>query len=206
MNKVTDHNPMQYFQQWFHEVDTFYPEEETNAMQLATIGIDGFPKSRIVLLKKFTWEGFVFFTNFESEKGKSIANHNKVALLFNWSSANREVFISGTAEKIATNLAEGYFESRPKGSQLGAWASKQSTEISSRKVLDEQLEFFENKFENDAIPMPKYWGGYIVKPSKMMFTQKYPTEAFSKITTYTLRPDFIWNKNIHFNTHTNEAH
>lgn len=203
MNKAIDNNPIQHFQRWFHKVDTSHPEEETNVMQLATIGTDGFPKSRIVLLKKITWKGLIFFTNFDSEKGKSIAHHNKVALLFNWVSANRKVFVSGTAEKIATNLAEGYFESRPKGSQLGAWASKQSTVISSRKVLDKQLSFFENKFRNGPIPMPKYWGGYIVKPSKMMFTQNYPMEVFSEIITYILRPDYIWDKNIRFNAFEN---
>ncbi len=198
MNKSIDHNPMQHFLKWFYEMDTAYPHKETNAMQLATIGLDGFPKSRVVLLKKFTWEGFVFFTNFESEKGNAILHNNNVSLLFNWVYGNKEVLISGKAEKIPKKIAEGYFESRPKGSKLGAWASKQSTVISSRNILDDQLTYYENKFKNNPIPIPKYWGGYLVKPHVMIFTQHHPTYKDREITSYSLQPDYCWDKELRF--------
>lgn len=143
--------------------------DEINAMQLSTIGIDGFPKTRIVLLKRFTWEGFIFFTNYKSEKGKSLANNNSASLLFNWHKSQREVHIYGHTEKIPKNLSEGYFESRPRGSKLGAWISKQSTIIPSRTILNKRMEQLEQKFQNKEIQKPPYWGGYILKPIHIEF-------------------------------------
>ncbi len=110
METTEDHNPMAHFQQWLYEVEKAHPEDEVNAMILSTIGLDGFPKNRIVLLKRFTWEGFAFFTNYYSEKGKAIAKDNRVSCSFNWASSKREVLIIGRAEKIPENLSEGYFE------------------------------------------------------------------------------------------------
>ena len=140
-NPVLDHNPMQHFQKWFHKVDAVHPEIETNAMLLSTIGLDGYPKSRIVLLKRFTWEGFIFFTNYQSEKGIAISENYRVSVFFNWSNSKRTVFVIGKAEKIANNLSEGYFESRPEGSKLGAWVSNQSEVIPSRTILEKRLKF-----------------------------------------------------------------
>ncbi|WP_234859347.1 pyridoxamine 5'-phosphate oxidase [Aquimarina aquimarini] len=198
MNSNDDHNPIQLFQQWFHEVDNAYPEEETNAMILSTIGEDGFPKSRIVLLKRFTWEGFIFFTNYTSEKGRAIAKNNKVSITFNWKTSKREVYIAGKAEKIAKNLSEGYFDSRPEGSKLSSWASDQSNVISSRKVLDQSLHDYETKFRDKIIPKPEYWGGYIIKPDKIEFIEHDPITGFKRITSYTLTPNYNWHKNIRF--------
>ena len=126
-------NPIELFQEWFLCADQTDNVDESNAMTLSTIGTDGFPKSRVVLLKKFTWEGFIFYTNYNSEKGKAIANNNNVCLSFFWPSLEQQIIIKGKAEKIAENLSDGYFESRPDGSKLGAWASNQSSVVSSRE-------------------------------------------------------------------------
>ena len=127
-SNVSD-NPMELFQKWFHEVDTNYDVDETNAMTVSTIGLDGYPKGRVVLLKKYTYEGFIFYTNYESEKGKAIIANPNVCLSFFWPAAERQIIIKGKAEKIAENLSDGYFESRPRGSQLGAIVSNQSEVI-----------------------------------------------------------------------------
>ncbi|WP_109097304.1 pyridoxamine 5'-phosphate oxidase [Aquimarina sp. AU58] len=194
MNTSDDHNPIQHFQQWFYEVDKAHPEDEANAMLLSTIGVDGFPKSRIVLLKRFTWEGFIFFTNYTSEKGKAIAQNNKVSITFNWAAAKKKVLIEGEAEKVASNLSEGYFESRPEGSKLGAWASDQSKVVSSRKVLEDQLEHYETKFKNQIIPRPEYWGGYLIKPNRFEFVEHDRIEGYTRTIIYKLLPDYNWLK------------
>ncbi|WP_299431267.1 pyridoxamine 5'-phosphate oxidase [uncultured Aquimarina sp.] len=198
MNIVDDHNPIEHFQKWFHEVDTAHPEDEINAMLLSTKGLDGFPKSRIVLLKRFTWEGFIFFTNYNSEKGKAIAQDSKVSLLFNWTRSNREILISGKAEKLPENLSEGYFESRPEGSKLSAWVSNQSKVIASRKILEDRLKEYETKFKSKTIPKPDYWGGYIVKPSQITFVEGDSLVRINRTTKYKLQPDYSWSKDIYY--------
>ncbi len=198
MNPILDHNPIQHFQKWFHEVDTAHPEIETNAMLLSTIGVDGYPKSRIVLLKRFTWEGFIFFTNYQSEKGMAIAKNNKVSAFFNWSNSKRTVFVIGKAEKIANNLSEGYFESRPEGSKLGAWVSKQSEVIASRKILEKRLKYYEKKYKGKPISKPNYWGGYIIKPILVEFKKFNISKGSSKVISYRLKPDYSWSKNVSY--------
>ena len=198
MKNTGDHNPIEHFQQWFYEVDRTYPEQETNAMLLSTIGLDRFPKSRIVLLKRFTWEGFIFFTNYNSEKGKAIEMNNNVSILFNWNTSKRKIMISGKAEKIAKNLSEGYFDSRPEGSKLSAWISHQSEIIPSRKVLENRLKKYETKFRNTIIPKPTYWGGYIIKPSQIEFEEYNPFEDFTRVINYKLQSDYSWSKKITF--------
>jgi len=184
-------NPLELFQKWFFEVDQHFPQDETNAMTLSTLGEDGFPKGRVVLLKKYTHEGFIFYTNYESEKGKAIVAHPKVSLSFHWAGAERQVIIKGNAEKIATNLSDGYFESRPRGSQLGAHASLQSTVVSSRKVLENQLKTLEEKFENKPIPRPEFWGGFIVKPVEIEFWQGRANRLHDRIR-FQLQSDLNW--------------
>ncbi len=194
MNIADDHNPIEHFQKWFHEVDKAHPEDEANAMLLSTKGVDGFPKSRIVLLKSFTWEGFIFFTNYNSEKGKAIAGDNNVSVLFNWIKAKREVLISGKAEKLPENLSKGYFESRPEGSKLGAWASDQSKVIASREILEERLKKYETQFQNKEIPKPEFWGGYLIKPFQLEFITHDPLVGFKRVTRYELRSYYSWSK------------
>ena len=184
-------NPLELFQRWFFEVDQHFPQDETNAMTLSTLGEDGFPKGRVVLLKKYTHEGFIFYTNYESEKGKAIVAHPKVSLSFHWAGAERQVIIKGNAEKIATNLSDGYFESRPRGSQLGAHASLQSTVVSNREVLENQLKTLEEKFENKSIPRPEFWGGFIVKPIEIEFWQGRANRLHDRIR-YQLQSDLNW--------------
>ena len=184
-------NPMELFQKWFYEVDEKFSIDEANAMTLSTIGSDGYPKSRIVLLKKYTYEGFIFYTNYNSEKGRSIKSNPKVCLTFFWHAAERQIIITGYAEKIPENLSDGYFETRPTGSQLGAWASDQSEVIASREALDNKLKAQEEKYINKDIPRPAHWGGYIVKPVNFEFWQGRPNRMHDRIR-YQLQEDYNW--------------
>ena len=172
--KDTPENPLELFRTWFNEVDQHFPQDETNAMTVSTIGLDGYPKNRVVLLKKFTYEGFIFYTNYQSEKGKAIANNPNICLSFFWHGAERQIIIKGKAEKIAANLSDGYFESRPKGSQLGALASNQSEVVESRDVLENKLKALELAYKDKEVERPEFWGGYIVKPISIEFWQGRP--------------------------------
>lgn len=164
-------NPFALFKKWFLETEDLGGIDEVNTMTVSTIGEDGFPKSRVVLLKQITETGFIFFTNYHSEKGRAIAANPNVCLSFFWPSMERQVIIKGKAFKTASEISDAYFNSRPEGSRLGAIISNQSEVIESRTALDEKLEQLKVQLSSDKITRPDYWGGYIVEPVEIEFWQ-----------------------------------
>jgi len=164
-------NPIELFNTWLTQAAENEIVVEANAMVLST-EVDDQPTSRTVLLKDLTEGGFTFFSNYESRKGKQISENKNVSLLFPWYPMERQVIVIGSATKIARGDSEKYFATRPRSSQIGAWASEQSTELSSRQELENKFKELENKFaKEEVIPTPPYWGGYIVYPISIEFWQ-----------------------------------
>ena len=184
-------DPINLFHKWFYETEEFNGTEEVNAMTVSTIGLDGFPKSRVVLLKKFNEEGFIFYTNYNSEKGKAIAANPKICLSFFWHSMERQVIIKGIAEKTSTITSDNYFDSRPEGSKLGAIVSPQSEVIPSRSFLDEKLKELETALEGKEIKRPEHWGGFLVRPVTVEFWQGRANRLHDRIR-YELQDDYSW--------------
>ena len=167
---MLDPDPIRQFEHWFSEACQA-GLAEPNAMSLATVGTDGQPTLRTVLLKFFDHNGFVFFTNYSSRKALQIAENQQVALLFPWVKLARQVAITGTAEKISVSESARYFATRPHESQLGAWISQQSSVLSSRQLLMMELDKIKTKFRKGEIPLPDFWGGYRVRPASIEFWQ-----------------------------------
>ena len=184
-------DPINLFHSWFHEVEDFGGNEEVNAMTVSTFGLDGFPKARVVLLKKYNEDGFIFYTNYNSEKGKAIEQNPNVCLSFFWHSAERQVIIKGIAEKTADIISDNYFDSRPDGSKLGAIVSNQSEVIPSREFLESNLKELETIFDNKSIPRPKHWGGFLVRPVEVEFWQGRANRLHDRIR-YSIQNDHTW--------------
>ena len=170
-NEIFD-NPLKLFNKWFDQISENNLEIEINAMTLSTIDNDGFPRNRVVLLKYFSDEGFTFFTNYNSNKAKSILNNNKVSLSFFWEKMERQIIIKGKAFKTSDDISDKYFNSRPLGSKIGALVSShQSSVIPSRSFLEDEFKKIKKQFENTNISRPINWGGFIVKPIEYEFWQ-----------------------------------
>jgi pyridoxamine 5'-phosphate oxidase len=184
-------DPINLFHKWFYEAEDLNAADEVNAMTVATIGLDGFPKSRVVLLKKFDEEGFVFYTNYNSEKGKAIIENPNVCLSFFWPTVERQIIIKGRAEKTADIISDNYFASRPDGSKLGALVSPQSEVILNREFLEHSLIELEKEWEGREIERPSHWGGFLVRPVEVEFWQGRPNRLHDRIR-YQLQTDFDW--------------
>jgi len=185
-----DPNPLQQFRTWFYEAKDSIDGGEVNTMTLTTIGLDGFPKGRVVLLKEYDEYGFYFFTNYVSDKGKAIEANEKVSLSFFWPVLERQVIIKGRASKTSKKVSDNYFDSRPLGSRLGAILSDQSSVIANREVLTEKLETLEENYKYKTPTRPDYWGGILVSPISIEFWQGRPNRLHDRIL-YTLE-DYDW--------------
>lgn len=163
-------DPFRQFEKWFQEVEAA-KVAEPNAMVLATATRDGRPSTRTVLLKALDGRGFVFFTNYDSRKGRDLAENARVSLLFPWIAYERQVIVEGAVTKLPREESDAYFHSRPRPSQLAAWASPQSTIIGSRAALEEAMKTLERKYAGLEVPLPPHWGGYRVTPESVEFWQ-----------------------------------
>ena len=184
-------NPIDQFSHWWHDALTS-KIDEVNAMTLATVSAQGTPSVRVVLLKGYNHDGFVFFTNYLSAKGQAIAHNPSVALCFFWKELERQIRIEGTAKKLTDEDNDAYFNSRPAGSRLGAWSSPQSSIIENRQTIEENYLKYEEQFGVESIPRPPHWGGYIVEPTAIEFWQGRSSRLHDRIL-YQKEPDGVWS-------------
>jgi len=185
-----DPSPFKQFEAWYKQAELSVPILP-NAMALATATRDGKPSARVVLLKDFDQNGFVFYTNYESQKGAELDENPQAALCFYWAELGRQVRITGTATRTSREESEAYFQTRPVDSQLGAWASNQSEVIGSREALQEKMSALTKKYERERIPLPPYWGGYRLAPYLFEFWQNRASRLHDRIR-YRRSSDGAW--------------
>ena len=184
-------NPFVLFKKWY-DLACKTEINDPTAMTLSTV-LNNQPSSRVVLLKSHDENGFVFYTNSNSKKGKSIRENNNIALNFHWKTQNRQIRIEGQADMVSAEVADSYFNSRLRGSQIGAWSSNQSDELATRNELIDNIKVFEKKYKDQNIPRPPYWNGYLVKPQLIEFWQEMPFRVHDRIV-YTYADDY-WKMN-----------
>jgi pyridoxamine 5'-phosphate oxidase len=188
---TVDPNPIQQFERWLHEARaTGMPEQDAISMALATATKYGQPSARIVLLKAFDEQGFVFYTNYDSRKANELEENARACLLFYWSALWRQVRIEGPVERVSAEESDQYFQSRPLGSKIGAWASEQSRGVENRDVLEKRFAEYDSKF-GDNVPRPPHWGGYRVTPQVIEFWQGQENRMHDRLR-YSLQDDGTW--------------
>jgi len=184
-------DPIVQFERWYQEVEK-NKIQEPNAMTIASVSPSGHPSARTVLLKGFCKDGFTFYTNYTSRKGQEIINNPQVALLFWWKELERQVRIEGTAQKVSQEVSSSYFQSRPRASQISAWSSPQSQEIKEDYLIEKRKQIEEEFSNEEKIPLPHFWGGFIVKPSQIEFWQGRANRYHDRFQ-YMLSDDNSWH-------------